>query len=120
MQFAFIRIWLVYCVCPEAQLSGDLPDAELRIVDEECSLVDYYFLLDGSLPVELPDTWAEAREAFFRICVGEGIGNLSSCRGHYDRIFVSRPVGSTSFLPDGKFCVQIAGLYLRYGPGPPR
>ena len=42
-------------------------------MEERVGACDEFFLSDGREPVELPDTWAEARSAFNEVCLAEGL-----------------------------------------------
>lgn len=44
-----------------------------RWPEERVGVCEEFFLSDGRMPVELPDTWAEARSAFNKVCLAEGL-----------------------------------------------
>lgn len=66
---------------PDTPVSG--PSAGAQICQE-------FFLLDGRAPVELPDSWAEARQAFRDMCDVE-LGSREDCAKHEEDIFDGYP-----------------------------
>jgi len=63
---------------------------------------------DGRLPVDLPDTWAEARVAFRSICHSEGGGDREECAEFEGTVFVGFETSSEMpFTPELGFCKRL-------------
>lgn len=65
-----------------------------------------FFLNDGRDPVDLPDTWAEARYAFRSICEDEGL-TIEECSSAEEAAFHSQPRGEEPFVTDTGFCQRL-------------
>mmetsp|Transcript_24047 Transcript_24047/g.71558 ORF Transcript_24047/g.71558 Transcript_24047/m.71558 type:complete len:616 (-) Transcript_24047:12-1859(-) len=59
-----------------------------------------FFLSDGRAPVELPDTWAEARSAFRDVCHSEGL-SATRCREAEEDAFEGYPRDESLMITDG-------------------
>uniref|UniRef100_A0A7S2K4J8 Uncharacterized protein n=1 Tax=Zooxanthella nutricula TaxID=1333877 RepID=A0A7S2K4J8_9DINO len=67
-----------------------------------------FYLLDGRNPVDLPDTWNEARLAFGDICNQEETDPSSGkCAASEERIFAGYPTGEGAFEADDKLCKRL-------------
>lgn len=82
-----------------------------RLAEEEWLFEDF-FLADGRSPVELPDSWEEARGAFRSI--GEQ-GGSPGCEASESRLFSGRPSGREAFEPSGDFCSVLARYHAEFG-----
>lgn len=84
---------------------------------EDAPLVSYnceeFFLFDGRDPVDLPDTWAEARSAFTGICEEEGV-ERDLCAEAEEAAFGDAPADEAYFMADSEFCQQLAETGLHY------
>lgn len=87
-----------------ASTSPQLADANSPATPDHC---EEYFLLDGRHPVDLPDTWAEARTAFEDICRGES-EMPDDCPARTAAIFEGRPHAAETFSTDVAFCEVLA------------
>lgn len=65
-----------------------------------------FFLSDGRTPVELPDTWAEAREAFRGMCEVE-TGDSAKCDAVKEDAFSGYPDTEVSMESDGALCTSL-------------
>lgn len=66
-----------------------------------------FFLMDGRQPVDLPETWSEARHAFGAVCEGEGIAP-ERCTEAGAALFMGQPEGEVPFNIDAAFCKNVA------------
>jgi len=76
----------------------------------EDGLCEGVFLADGRSPVELPDTWSDARDAFHGICEQGGLA--SACDAEETAIFAGHPAGEQAFQPSTDFCMDLARYYV--------
>lgn len=77
----------------------------VQVAPSQC---EEYFILDGRDPVNLPDTWAEARVAFEEICHSDS-ESPDDCQAMTAVIFEGRPRGAEVFYTDSALC----GLMLK-------
>jgi len=77
------------------RLSGEAEEEEA----EEEGSCDEFFLLDGRAPVELPDTWDEARTAAAEVCEDDGF-NAENCDDAVLLAFEGLPEGPAGLQSD--------------------
>jgi len=80
--------------------------------DDE-GLCEDFFLSNGRSPVELPDTWNDAREAFRGICEQEGVA--PDCAADELTLFDGWPGEGHAFQPSPAFCDGLVVYLARWG-----
>jgi len=78
-------------------------DAQEEAVPDNC---EEFFLLDGRSPVELPDTWQEARHAFNHMCQQEGL-EVDPCQQATEFAFQGQSRSDTIMMGTPKFCSRL-------------
>jgi len=80
---------------------------EDHIVATSC---EEFFLMDGRPPVDLPDTWGEARIAFLTMCeeaVEDGTSGSHSCQEQEHMIFAKHPKSDKMLEMDDALCNRL-------------
>jgi len=93
-----------------SELEASQAKAPPRRLQEEAAEghgCEEFFLNDGRDPVDLPDTWAEARHAFRGICEDEGV-LAEECTDAEAAAFHSQPRGEVPLVADAGFCRRLA------------
>lgn len=98
------------------QVEALQPDTERMVLEKAASGVvfdsagitdcEQFFLLDGRRPVDLPDTWGEARQAFGIICE-DGGSSLETCRTQEAEFFKAFGHGNEEFVASPDFCMRL-------------
>jgi len=76
------------------------------------------FLMDGRDPVDLPSTWAEARDAFISLCEDHG-GSLKACITEEEKVFAEFPEGEVPFNEDKVLCSWLGSRFAQLAGRPP-
>eukprot|EP00429_Kryptoperidinium_foliaceum_P008036 CAMPEP_0176024604 /NCGR_PEP_ID=MMETSP0120_2-20121206/12025_1 /TAXON_ID=160619 /ORGANISM="Kryptoperidinium foliaceum, Strain CCMP 1326" /LENGTH=579 /DNA_ID=CAMNT_0017357783 /DNA_START=30 /DNA_END=1769 /DNA_ORIENTATION=+ len=95
------------------------PDGHHRVAKANEStpdegLCEDVFLAYGASPVDLPDMWSDAREAFRGICEQEG---AVDCAADETTLFKGTPEGEDAFKPSSGFCEGLARYAARSSGG---
>eukprot|EP00443_Scrippsiella_acuminata_P048465 CAMPEP_0115218638 /NCGR_PEP_ID=MMETSP0270-20121206/26498_1 /TAXON_ID=71861 /ORGANISM="Scrippsiella trochoidea, Strain CCMP3099" /LENGTH=330 /DNA_ID=CAMNT_0002632595 /DNA_START=66 /DNA_END=1059 /DNA_ORIENTATION=+ len=70
-----------------------------------------FFLLDGRASVDLPDTWAEARQAFRSLCEGDGTSRID-CAKIEMGLFATYPRDQGAFTPPEELCRKLEAHHI--------
>jgi len=96
------------------RLNDEMAAASSSSSSSEQRNCDEFFLLDGRDPVELPDTWSEARDSFLQLCESESSDAPDACLRSELEAFAGYPERSEEpFLADEKLCNRL----MYHAPG---
>lgn len=92
---------------------GERRMSESDVLGSNC---EDFFLYDGRSPIDLPDTWFEAREAFRDMCEAES-ESVARCRDIEEAAFNGYPEGHESLESDGLLCTRLFDHSAVFFPG---
>lgn len=106
-----------------SNLQADDPEAEMQA--DDANVCEDFFLMDGSDPIGIPDTWAEARQAFRNLCE-DYMFDRSECQQHELSTFDGYPSDSQVLNIDDALCNRLLRFSYQWlygtewtGPGLP-
>jgi len=95
------------------------PAPELLPASDGANTCEGFFLMDGRSPVDLPETWVEARTDFRDICTREGL-RAELCDHTEKLAFEGYPTGNVSLDISIPLCTRLMALgaaVLEFEPG---
>jgi hypothetical protein len=95
----------------ELQPSPDSVESEMRAQtstedDVHLNQCELFFLFEGRSPLELPETWEEARTAYQEMCAAEGFQS-EACHVAEQNLFDGYPRGNETMVADDALCSKL-------------
>jgi hypothetical protein len=93
-------------VAPEAATGAFSADGRRLFGASEVENCESFYLLDGRSPVEIPDTWGEARQGFRDVCESDGY-STQGCFDAEQKLFDGHPSAGEPFVPNTTLCQRL-------------